>query len=619
MQTAAPNVARFDHEPVTGASTGLLLESARTNVLLNASAPEKWNLLDVTVTTDGTLAPDKSTLARKIIEGTANTVHAVSQYYTTSISTSTQWSLWVRLKPAERTVAMVMLTDSGSVDYCCADFNLPLATVGKTYGGSGAWSLKSATCIPLKDGWVECRVSGMVSSGTGVRANVYLMKADDLSRPSTGDGVSGFYFGGAQMEMGTSTSFIPTTSATTTRTNEYLSIKDTGAINPLEGTLVFDGAFRGVVGGGMFAFSLDDGVNSGIGIYKALGGGGLVAYSGGATGTSLGKTVADGERFRAAIAYSAGGASAVASINGGAPITITATKAFTPALLSIGSARSQFNACESVRSLQYWPRRLSDAELSDATRLQLTNVSATDELFGIGDGVTKSFPLTYRGVPLSAVSSASVYREDWQGKQILYSTPRTNLALNSNDLDAQTWSHYYVTPATLTKGAIGPDGTATAWSFPLSDCTGNNNNTAGLLYSIGAQIYPSGTKACVSAWLRADQPLQFRICVDDANQKILKLDTVWRAYSVSGTANGTGRAVELFMSKTDNVGVPLTAKVYIACVEAEKGATPGSYIPTKSTAVTVTDYDLSNAVVTFSAPPVAGARLTWSGGGSIVS
>jgi len=36
LQTAATNVPRFDHNPTTGESLGLLVEEARTNLLLNS-------------------------------------------------------------------------------------------------------------------------------------------------------------------------------------------------------------------------------------------------------------------------------------------------------------------------------------------------------------------------------------------------------------------------------------------------------------------------------------------------------------------------------------------------------------------------------------------------------
>jgi hypothetical protein len=37
LQTAAADVARFDHDPITGESLGLLIEEARTNLLLNSA------------------------------------------------------------------------------------------------------------------------------------------------------------------------------------------------------------------------------------------------------------------------------------------------------------------------------------------------------------------------------------------------------------------------------------------------------------------------------------------------------------------------------------------------------------------------------------------------------
>jgi hypothetical protein len=47
IQTAGANVARFDHNPATGESLGLLIEEARTNLLLNS---ETLSTQDVTVT-----------------------------------------------------------------------------------------------------------------------------------------------------------------------------------------------------------------------------------------------------------------------------------------------------------------------------------------------------------------------------------------------------------------------------------------------------------------------------------------------------------------------------------------------------------------------------------------
>ncbi|WP_322062441.1 hypothetical protein [Paraburkholderia sp. J63] len=205
-----------------------------------------------------------------------------------------------------------------------------------------------------------------MSSATTIRANLYLMQADQPGHSYAGDGVSGQYLGGAQMEAGTSTTYIPTGAASA----DFLTTTGLVWLDPDKGTILFDGAFNGVAGDGMFAFSLDDGTDNGIGIYKQNGAGGLNGYSGGTTGTPLDLTVADGQRFRGAMAWSRAGASASASVNGGAAIAIASANPVTPVEFCIGSARSrQFSANLWARSVTYWPMRFSDTNLAALTAI----------------------------------------------------------------------------------------------------------------------------------------------------------------------------------------------------------------------------------------------------------
>lgn len=93
--------------------------------------------------------------------------------------------------------------------------------------------------------------------------------------------------------------------------------------------------------------------------------------------------------------------------------------------------------------------------------LQPSGIVASGESFGTGDGLTKSFQLQYQGRPIFQISgSPSLYRNDWQGNQLLYSTPRTNLCYLSSALDNASWgkTRCLVTP----NAAQAPDGTITA-------------------------------------------------------------------------------------------------------------------------------------------------------------
>jgi hypothetical protein len=66
LQSAATNVARFDHDPVSHAPLGLLIERASTNLLTNSQAFDNaavWTVSNVTVTANSTAAPDGTTTA----------------------------------------------------------------------------------------------------------------------------------------------------------------------------------------------------------------------------------------------------------------------------------------------------------------------------------------------------------------------------------------------------------------------------------------------------------------------------------------------------------------------------------------------------------------------------
>ncbi|WP_322103977.1 phage head spike fiber domain-containing protein [Paraburkholderia sp. J41] len=271
-----------------------------------------------------------------------------------------------RLRAGSRTSVHVMLTDGPTADYCYAMFDLATGRVTGTFAGSGAWKLASASCLPLAAGWFECRISGIVTSASLIRGTTYMVTGGAHSY--TGDGMSWLLHGGSQLESGMPTSYIPTTNMAATRAADYLATSDLSFLDPQNGTLVFDGSIQGVSGGGVFAFSPDDGTNNGIGLYKTNGNGNLTAYSGSATGTNLGLAVSDGQRFRGGIAWSGAGASASASVNGLKPVAVTGAEAVKAKELCLGGARTcQFASNVLVRSLTYWPRRLTDAELEAAT------------------------------------------------------------------------------------------------------------------------------------------------------------------------------------------------------------------------------------------------------------
>ena len=74
IQSASNNVARFDHDPATGESLGLLIEEERTNHIRASEdfTAATWSSTSsqMTASANQTTAPDGTTTADKLIEGT---------------------------------------------------------------------------------------------------------------------------------------------------------------------------------------------------------------------------------------------------------------------------------------------------------------------------------------------------------------------------------------------------------------------------------------------------------------------------------------------------------------------------------------------------------------------
>ncbi|SDR18063.1 hypothetical protein SAMN05445850_3151 [Paraburkholderia tuberum] len=368
-KTAASNIARFDHYPHSGELRGLLLEESHTNLLHNSDAAELWTPLNVEVMTDGTVGPDGANLARRIVEtaGGDDASHSVYQYLSVSTSAYRDFTWSSRLCPGERTEAYVEMRSGDS--YCGASFDLVSGAVLTEGVGGPNWILIGARCIPLRDGWMELRVTGTVTiAGTiTIRGVVYLQNGDSITYP--GDGVSGLYHGGSRLEQaGFATSHIPTTSAAATRALDRLTTSNLDFFKPGDGTLLIDAVIVGVAtASSACLISLDDGTNIGVSIYKAVGTGAMWSYIGN-NATSLGVTAGEGDRVRVAIAWSGDWSVASTSINGGAsiamrPVPVTITQ------MSIGSRRGTSISSIWAREAKYWPRRFDDATLSDLTRL----------------------------------------------------------------------------------------------------------------------------------------------------------------------------------------------------------------------------------------------------------
>jgi hypothetical protein len=184
LQTAASGEARFDHDPVTGESKGLLIEEARTNLVTYSEGTAGWTLYDNgTIKNDVAVAPD-GTRAAQVFNDDGGT--GVLRILTAALTNGTTYTMSVYLKSNNAATPSVNLQ------------------IGDSTVVSGQ---------ALTNEWV--RYSG---SGTPAQTGYNFL---DIEIPSGSD-VS---IWGTQIEAGSfPTSYIPTSGSTVTRSREIASI-----------------------------------------------------------------------------------------------------------------------------------------------------------------------------------------------------------------------------------------------------------------------------------------------------------------------------------------------------------------------------------------------------------
>lgn len=241
IKTAAADEPRFDFDPITHVCKGLLIEEGRTNLLTYSEQFDNaaWTLAATTVTANAITAPDGTTTADRIVETVSTSGHNFRRSYTLAALTTYTVSYFV--KAGERSAFTFLVFDSASALAAWA-VNLATGEIVQTIT-----SLPS-TCViqALKDGWYRVAVSFTATAAPS--GSYFDLRLSDRWVPSssgqsyTGDGASGLYAWGAQLEAGSfPTSYIPTTSSSATRAADVAQM--TGAnfstwYRQDEGTLV---------------------------------------------------------------------------------------------------------------------------------------------------------------------------------------------------------------------------------------------------------------------------------------------------------------------------------------------------------------------------------------------
>jgi hypothetical protein len=228
---------RFDHNPTTGESLGLLVEEQRTNNLLQSEDfSSTWTLSNIAVTANSVVAPDGTTTADTIAPPADGLT--VTRFLRQNLALTTQQaytlSVFVKVGTAITNGIALYVTDSTATNNFRSNFNLINLTTG---GTSVGWATPTATIVPYPNGWYRCVLSGVTSTAhTGLRVQIYLTAF--VTVPDT---YGSIHIWGAQLEAGAfPTSYIPTTAAAVTRNADVASITGSafsGWYNSTAGTM----------------------------------------------------------------------------------------------------------------------------------------------------------------------------------------------------------------------------------------------------------------------------------------------------------------------------------------------------------------------------------------------
>ena len=238
-------------------------------------------------------------------------------------------------------------------------------------------------------------------------------------------------------------------------------------------------------------------------------------------------------------------------------------------------------------------------------------------------------PDGYQGAPVNP----TFYRTDWQGTQQLFSTARTNKLLFSEDLTNAAWVKSL---STIGSNAIlAPDGNLTADKLIANagastigaDGNGGVGQSATVLasnlwtlrfWAKAGEVAFVRVREAAATGTRAKVSLTTGgVVFEVGSAASLAVSAVedslhpgWWIITCSRTTGGAETSSGLSIKPGIDTGDG-TSGVYVWGVDLRQGAFTGGYIKTDATPVTITDYTLSNGVITLAEVPVTGATLSY--------
>ena len=207
----------------------LLLEPARTNLIPYSEefSDSSWTKTNVTIDPDSVTSPDGTVNADYLQENSSNSTHIIRKSFTL---TADDYTLSIFAKQGSGSTRQIGLLFNELVTG--ALFNLNDGSVAALVGSPVVKSQE------IGNGWYRFSIT-KTATASSINCRIYLGKDDVWTSTWTGDGSSGVFIYGAQLEEGSyPTSYIPTVGVAATRSAEVCKDSGTAAdFNSTEGVL----------------------------------------------------------------------------------------------------------------------------------------------------------------------------------------------------------------------------------------------------------------------------------------------------------------------------------------------------------------------------------------------
>jgi hypothetical protein len=363
------DLPRFDFNSLTLACKGLLIEESRTNLFTYSEdfsdvfwiktgmlAFGSGSVVDAITSPDGTINADLLT------ENTSAGNHVIATNLSFNFVSGTAYTQSYFVKANGRTKFQTTFRSNW---FGTTGINFDLTAKTATLL-SGSTASTSGTITEFKNGWFGITHTATATATGSSPSDTFLYFADATGAISyTGNGTSGAYVWGAQLEVGAfATSYIPTVASQVTRNADVATMTGTNFSDWYSAGAggVVVRVLPSTVSGTRPALQFDDATaDEVIALRGETTNPELVIVDGGSPQAQI-----DAGTIAANTAYNLGAAwntdNCAAAVNGGAAVTDTSATIPTVTQARLGSNGTDYLNGQ-IQTVRYWPQRIINAEV----------------------------------------------------------------------------------------------------------------------------------------------------------------------------------------------------------------------------------------------------------------